>query len=147
MLFRSAGNVNDQDGIPVSDIIIGAENGPFWVEAVTDGSGHYYMGVMAWDNPFGDDMWETMWKLNVDEGVLWPDYMIPQGRGVVVNYGDYIDDPDLTHFTLYANDASISGSISFPADADLNCFGIYTFHFETQVFNWVDFCEIGRAHV
>ncbi|MCH7762520.1 MAG: T9SS type A sorting domain-containing protein [Candidatus Marinimicrobia bacterium] len=140
-----AGTVVDQDGAPVSDMIVWANNGPFEVEATTDANGDYTLGVMALNDPFGDDYWETRWNLNVDEDELWPDYMIPREREVFIKTGDYIDDPELTHFTLYANDASISGSIYFPAGLDINCFGIYIDHYEMQVSNWVDFCDDGNT--
>jgi len=136
-----AGNVADQDGTPVSDILVWANNGPFDVEVTTDASGDYTLGVMAMDDPFGDENWKTMWFLNVEEDDLWPDYMMTYEREVHIGTGDYVDDPDLTHFTLYENDATISGSIIFPAELDVECFGVHVNHHDGQVFNWIDFCE------
>ncbi|MFQ6677207.1 MAG: T9SS type A sorting domain-containing protein [Fidelibacterota bacterium] len=136
-----SGNVEDQEGTPISGLTVWAENGPFAADAVTDDAGYYQIGVMDWQDPFGDGFWETMWRFNVEELELWPAYMIPEERVVFVKTGHDTNDPEFTYFTLYTNDASISGTIQFPSDLDVGCFGIYTYHDERRVSNWIDFCD------
>lgn len=136
-----SGNVSDQNGSAVSGLTVWAENGPFTADALTDDGGDYRIGVMDWQDPVGGGFWETMWMLNVNEFEIWPDYMIPEDRVVFVQTGNDTNDPDLTNFTLYTNDVSISGAIQFPSDLDVGCFGVYTYHEGARVSNWINFCD------
>ncbi len=138
-----AGRILDQAGLPMADITVWAENGPTYTETITDDGGFYNLGVMTWNDPFGYGMMETMWTINVDDNDLWPDYMIPEDRNVFVNVGEATNIPEVTHFTLYANDTNITGTIEFPPDMDIGCFGIFTYHPGGQVMNWIYFCDDG----